>query len=118
MEGFRLSEEMLKDQSLIVEVREILEAITWRKVREQCGREMHTKPKVGDVQEDCEVGRVIGVCESVEKDGQEDDGETDRRHSRMFEIETGRWRSMTGEERRAKICDHGQVDIVEHWLMR
>ena len=36
-----------------------------------------------DVEEDCEVERIVGVCKSVEKVGQEDDDETERRHSRI-----------------------------------
>ena len=38
------------------------------------------KVKVGDTEEDCELGRVVGVCESGEKGRQEDDDKTKRRH--------------------------------------
>ena len=37
--------EVLKELSA-VEVREMLEAIAWRKVREEWGQEMETKPKL------------------------------------------------------------------------
>ena len=35
-----------------------------------------------------------------------------------FQIETGRWREVTRQETICKECDSGEVEDVEHWLMR
>ena len=50
--------EVLKELS-DVEVREVLEAITWRKDGDEA--------EVGDAKEDCKVGRVVGVCRVVRR---------------------------------------------------
>ena len=56
---------------------------------------MEMKPKLEiDAKEACKVGRVVGVCESGEKDRQEEDDETEGRHGMGFQIETGRWRGV------------------------
>ena len=73
--------EVLKELS-DVEVREVLEAITWRKVRKEWDQEMD-EAEVGDAKEDCKVGRVVGVCKSGEKGRQEVDDETEGRHGRF-----------------------------------
>ena len=45
-------------------MREMLEAITWRKVREEWGQKMEMKPKLEiDAKEDSKVGRVVSVRE-------------------------------------------------------
>ena len=33
-------------------------------------------------------------------------------------IETGRWRGLRGDERICKMCDRGEVEDVEHFLLR
>ena len=35
-----------------------------------------------------------------------------------LEIETGRWRGVKREERFCKNCQSGEVENVEHWLLR
>ena len=54
--------EVLKELST-VEVREMMEAIAWRKVHEEWGQELEMKP----AEEDYGVGRVVEVCKSDEK---------------------------------------------------
>ena len=49
---------------------------------------------MGDTEEDCEVGRVVRVCESGEKGGQEDNDKTKRRHGRI----SNRYGKMEGSE--------------------
>ena len=55
------------------------------------------------------------MCESREKSGQEDDDKTKRRHGRI----SNRDGKMEGDDQtRDKECDRGEVEDVEHWLMR
>ena len=35
-----------------------------------------------------------------------------------FQIEMGRWRGVTRQERVCKECDSGEVEDVDHWWMR
>jgi len=35
-----------------------------------------------------------------------------------FQIETERWRGVTREDRVCKECGKGEVEDVEHWLLR
>ena len=35
-----------------------------------------------------------------------------------FQIETGRWQGVAREERVCKECGSGEVEDVEHWLLR
>ena len=56
--------EVLKELS-DVEVREVLEAITWRKVRKEWDQEMETKLKLEMLKS--KVGRVVRVCRVVRR---------------------------------------------------
>ena len=57
------------------------------------------------------------MCESREKSGQEDDDKTKRRHGRISNRD-GKMEGVTRQERICKECDRGEVEDVEHWLMR
>ena len=35
-----------------------------------------------------------------------------------FQMETGRWRGVAREERVCEECGSGEVEDVEHWLVR
>ena len=35
-----------------------------------------------------------------------------------FQIETGRWHGLVREDRVCKECGKGEVEDVEHWLLR
>ena len=64
-------------------------------------------------EEDCEVGRVLGVCESGGKGGQEDDNKTEGRHGRISNRD-GKMEGGTGQERTCKECNSGKVEDVDH----
>ena len=108
--------EALKELS-DVEVREVLKAITWRKVRKEWDQEMETKPKLEMLKRIVRLGER-SECARVGR-------RADRRlmmklrgGTAGFQIETGRWRGVTRQERVCKECDSGEVEDVDHWLMR
>ena len=108
--------EVLKELST-VEVREMLEAIAWRKTREEWGQEMETKSKLEILKRIVKLGEW-SECARV---GRRADRRTMiklRGGMAGFQIETGRWRGVTRQERICKECDRGEVEDVEHWLMR
>ena len=60
---------------------------------------------------------MVGLCESGEKGGRRMMIKL-RGGTTGFQIETGRPRGVTRQERICKECDSGEVEDVEHWLMR
>ena len=111
-----VSVEVLKELSA-VEVREMLEAIAWRKVWEEWGKEMERKPKLEMLKRIVKLGEW-SECVRVWR-------RSDRRMMMKlrggtagFEIETGRWRGVVREERVCKLCDSSEVEDVGHRLMR
>ena len=68
-------------------------------------------------QEDCEVERVVGVYESGEKGGQENDDETERSHGRISN-QDGKMEGVTRRGIICKECDSGELEDVDHWLIR
>ena len=100
-----------------VEEREVLEAITWRKVRKEWDQEMETKPKLEMLKKIVRLGEW-SKCARVGR-------RADRRlmmklrgGTAGFQIETGRWRGVIRQERVCKECDSGEVEDVDHWLIR
>ena len=99
------------------EVKMALKAIAWRKVREVWREETRGRPKLGM------IGRLIDYkCKArcVEVDG--------KRQRRMLaklrggtaelRIETGRCCGLERQERICKFCESGEVEDVEHLVMR
>ena len=77
----------------------------------------HTKPKLEILKRIVELGEWLECARVVRR--------VDRRMMRKlrggtagFQIEMGRWRGVTKQERVCKECDSGEVEDVEHWLMR
>ena len=64
-----------------VEVREIVEAITWRKVQEEWDQEMKMKPKLEMLKRIVSLGEWLKYARVVRR--MEDDDETEGRHSRF-----------------------------------
>ena len=99
------------------EVKEKLESIAWRKTREKWGREMEVKPKLTMLK------RITNLDEWSDCAGLRQ--RADRRMMIKlrggmvaFQIETGRWRGVVREDRVCKECRKGEVEDVEHWLLR
>ena len=99
------------------EVKEMLESIAWRKTREEWGREMEMKPKLTMLR------RITNLDEWSDCAGLRQ--RADRRvmiklrgGTAAFQIETGRWRGVGREDRVCKECGKGEVEDVEHWLLR
>ena len=108
--------EVLKELST-GELKEMLVASAWRKVREEWDQEMETKPKleilkrIVKLEEWSDCARVVRRAERrimIKLRG----------GTAQFQIETGRWKGVTRHERICKECDSGEVEDVEHWLMR
>ena len=66
---------------------------------------------------DCEVGRVVRVCKSSEKGGQEGNDKTERRHDK-FSYQDKKMEGVTTQERICKECKSGEVEDEDHWLLR
>ena len=101
--------EVLKELS-DVEVREVLEAITWRKVWKKWDQEMETKPKLEMLKRIVRLGEWSECVRVVRR--------PDRRlmmklrgGTAGFQIETGRWKGVTRQER---VCKN--VKVVK-WKM-
>ena len=89
-----------------MKVREILEAITWRKVQKEWDQEMETKPKLEMLKRIVRLGEWSECARVVRR--------ADRRMmiklskgTAGFQMEMGRWRGVTREERVCKECDSG-----------
>ena len=100
-----------------MEVREILEVITWRKVQKEWDQEMETKPRLEMLRRIVRLGEWSECAKVVRR--------ADRRMMRKlrgctagFQIEARRWRGMTRQERVRKECDSAEGEDVEHWSMR
>ena len=85
------------------EVKEMLESIAWRKTREEWGCEMEMKPKLTMLRRQRADRRMMIKL---------------RGGTAAFQIETGRWRGVVREDRVCKECGKGEVEDVEHWLLR
>ena len=95
----------------------MLESIAWRKTWEEWGREMEVKPKLSMLK------RITNLDEWSDCAGLR------QRADRMmmiklrggmaaFQIETGRWHGVAREDRICEECGKGEVEDVEHWLLR
>ena len=99
------------------EVKEMLESIAWRKTWEDWDREMEVKPKLSMLQKIVDL-EEWSDCARLRR-------RSDRRMmiklrggTAAFQIETGRWQGVAREERVCKECGSGEVEDVEHWLLR
>ena len=99
------------------EVKEILESIAWRKTLEEWDREMEVKLKLSMLK------RIINLDERSDCAGLRQ--RADRRMMiklrggrAAFQIETGRWHGVAREDRICEECGKGEVEAVEHWLLR
>ena len=108
--------EVLKELST-VEVREMLEAIAWRKVHEEWGQELEMKPKLEILRRIMELGEW-SKCARVMRRADRRVMMKLRGGTAGLQIETGRWRGVAREERVCKECGSGEVEDVEHWMMR
>ena len=108
--------EVLKEL-LDVEVREVLEAITWRKVRKEWDQEMKMNPKLEMLKRDVSLGEW-SECARVVRRADRKLMMKLRGSMAGFQIETVRWRGVTRQERVCKKCDSGEMEDVDHWLMR
>ena len=108
--------EVLKELST-VEVREMLEAIAWRKVHEEWGQELEMKPKLEMLRRIMELGEW-SKCARVMRRADRRVMMKLRGGTAGLQIETGRWRGVAREERVCKECGSGEVEDVEHWMMR
>ena len=99
------------------EVKEMLESIAWRKTQEEWGRKMEMKPKLTMLRRITNLDEWSDCAELRQR--------ADRRMmiklrggTAAFQIEKGRWRGVVREERVCKECGKGEVEDVEHWLLR
>ena len=99
------------------EVKEMLESIAWRKNWKEWGHEMEGKSKLSM------LIRVTNLDEWSDCPGLRQ--RADRRMMiklrggmAAFQIETGRWRGVARDDRICKECGKGEVEDVEHWLLR
>ena len=113
-EGIRV--EALSRLSLS-EVRQMLRDVAWREVMDSWREEAGSRSKLVEVrkliEKECKARCVEVKC---------------RRRRRILaklrggtaglEVETGRWRGVSREERVCKNCQSGEVEDVEHLLMR
>ena len=95
----------------------MLESIAWRKTQEEWGREMEVKPKLSMLKRITNPDGWLD-CAGLRQ-------RADRRMmiklrggTAAFQIETGRWRGVAREDRICKECGKGEVEDVEHWLLR
>ena len=100
------------------ELKGMLASVAWRKVKEKWNEELERKPKLSVMQTmimECgEASRCAGIRLKSER--------------RMLlklrggtaplQVEMGRWRGVKREDRTCKECNSGEVEDVEHWLMR
>ena len=99
------------------EVKKMLESIAWRKNWKEWGHEMEGKSKLSM------LIRVANLDEWSDCPGLRQ--RADRRMMiklrggmAAFQIETGRWRGVARDDRICKECGKGEVEDVEHWLLR
>ena len=99
------------------EVKLALKAIAWEKVREVWREEARGRSKLGM------IGRLMDYeCKArcVEVDGMRQRRMLTKLRGGTAElrIETGRWRGLERQERICKCCESGEVEDVEHLVMR
>ena len=99
------------------EVKLALKAIVWRKVREVWREEARGRSKlvmIGRLMDyECKARCVEGNCKRQRSMLAKLRGETVE-----LRIETGRWRGLERQERICKCCESGEVEDVEHLVMR
>ena len=83
---------------------------------EEWDQEMETKPKLEILKRIVKLGEW-SECSSGEKGGQDTSIKL-RGGTAGFQIETGRWRGVTRQDRICKECDSAEVEDASHWLMR
>ena len=99
------------------EVRKVLMDVAWREVRGGWKKEAQRHPKLEGIgslmEQECEGRGMMVKCK--------------RRRRRLvklrggtaeLEVETGRWRGVSREERICKNCRGGEVEDVGHLVMR
>ena len=99
------------------EVKHILKDITWRKVRKVWREEARARSKL------VMIGRLMDYgCKArcVEADCKRQRSMLAKLRGGTAElrIETGRWRGLKREDRICKNCRNGEVENVEHLVMR
>ena len=99
------------------EVKLALKAIAWRKVREVWREEARGRSKLGM------IGRLMDYeckarCVEVDSKRQRRMLAKLRGGTAELRIETGRWRGLERQERICKCCESGEVEDVEHLVMR
>ena len=113
-EGLRA--EVLNSLSMS-EVRQMLRDMAWREVVDSWREEAREHAKLAEVKKLLEMGgeaRCVEVkCKRRRRILAQLRGGTAR-----LEIETGRWRGVKREEKLCRNCQSGEVEDVEHWLLR
>ena len=99
------------------EVKLALKAIAWRKVREVWREEARGQSKL------VMIGRLMDYecktqCVEVKCKRQRSMLAKMRGGTAELRIETGRRRGLEGQERICKYCESGEVEDVEHLVMR
>ena len=98
------------------ELKEMLESVAWRRVKEEWSKDLEKKPKL------LMISRMVKYEESscaVVKS---------KRDTRLmlklrgataaFQMETGRWQGVKREDRVCKECNSGEVEDVTHGFLR
>ena len=101
---------------LTVEVREMLDAIAWRKVREEWDQEMEAKAKLEILKRIVKLGEWSKCVRVVRRAGRRMMVKLSE-STAEFQIETERRRGVTRQEGKCKECDSGEVEDGDHWLM-
>ena len=107
--------EVVKELST-VEVREMLDAIAWRKVWEEWDQEMEAKAKLEILKRIVKLGEWSKCVRVVRRVGRRMMMKLSK-STAGFQIKTERRRGVTRQEGICKECDSGEVEDGDHWLM-